>query len=85
MVVLRDSNKNPDVVMLVYCTTQNKSLEYECIEVLEGTEEFYNMGLTKSTYIVPGIIKPIDVTTVIEPIGYCSRMNDIDKIISKIF
>ena len=84
MVVLRDSNKNPDVVMLVYCTTENKELLHECIEVLKDTEEFYKMGLTESTYIVPAITKPMPAHAVVEPLGHCSHMDKIERIIKDI-
>lgn len=84
MIVLRDSNNNPDVVFLIYCTTQNKELSYnDHILIEEGSEDFFRMGLDESTYIIPQIHKNMAVEAITGKRGSCSNeiMSRIDKVI----
>ena len=84
MIVLRDTNNNPDVVLLAYCTTQNKELQYkDHIFIDKNTEEFFNMGLDDATYIVPQINKVMPTESIKGKRGFCSdeTMIKIDKVI----
>ena len=84
MVVLRDTDNDPDVVLLTYCTTKNKELLYkDHIFIEENTEEFFNMGLDESTYIVPQINKAMPAKSITGKRGFCSieTMEAIDKVI----
>lgn len=81
MVVLSDTDKNPQIVPLIYCTGENKSLStnYQ-IKVEKGTHEYFKMGLTKTTYILPTrVLHNFPVEAILERIGICPFMSEIEN------
>jgi mRNA-degrading endonuclease toxin of MazEF toxin-antitoxin module len=80
VVVLRDNKKNDDAVS-VYCTTKNNGDDANNIFVEASSEEGQKMGLTEDTYIRPKNILTIPCVSIIRPIGKCSLLHDIGRII----
>lgn len=82
VIVLHNAPKNADVVS-VYCTSQNDGNDEDSIFVPFDSKEGILIGLTKDTYIRPGIIKTIEADFINRPLGKCPFMNDILKLIEK--
>jgi hypothetical protein len=80
VVVKEDCPKNSDVIT-VYCTTKNNDDDKNNIFVPLDSEEGENMGLTADTYIRPKVILTLPTESIKRPVGRCSLMQDITKII----
>lgn len=80
VIVKTDSKKNSDVIS-VYCTTQNNGDDKNNIFVPLKSEDGIKMGLTEDTYIRPKVIRTLPTEAIIRPVGRCSLMQEIDKII----
>ncbi|WP_421938664.1 type II toxin-antitoxin system PemK/MazF family toxin [Pedobacter sp.] len=83
-IVLRDTMDKPDLVSLIYCTTQNKELTYSNhILIKEGTDEFILMGLDQDTYIVPQYFENVEVELITRKRGHCPEniMKQIEKVL----
>ena len=80
VIVKSDSKKNSDVIS-VYCTTKNNGDDKNNIFVPLMSDEGEKMGLTEDTYIRPNVIRTLPTEAIIRPVGRCSLMHEIDKII----
>lgn len=83
VVVWKNASGNDDIVVSVYCTSQNKGEEDKCIFIEKGTQESINMGLTKDTYIIPTKIINIPSISVRRKLGVCSKIQEMQKIVDK--
>lgn len=81
MIILSDTDTKIKLVPLIYCTTQNKSLETDYQIIVEkGSKEYLEMGLTESTYVITSKLLPnISVETLIYKMGNCPFMDKIDS------
>jgi hypothetical protein len=80
MIVLSDTDKKLKLVPLIYCTGENKELETNYQIVVEkGSDEYVEMGLEKTTYIITPKCSPnFPVEFIMYKIGHCSLMDKVD-------
>ena len=87
MIVVSDTDEKLKIVPLLYCTTQNKSLntDYQ-ITVEKGSKEYFEMGLKDKSYVITSKFLPNFPTDgLLYKIGFCSFMDKIDAMREEYF
>lgn len=81
MIVLSDTETKIKLVPLIYCTTQNKSLETDYQIIVEkGSNEYLEMGLTELSYVITSKLIPnFPTEALLYKIGHCPFMDKVDS------